>query len=705
LVNPYNTPLESNPNDNTFISSSFTPIASTRLEAEFYAFGFTDSNNLSYSPRYTKDIEQTFSWIRRTYPLASKPASGNDSSAGFRPNLHYVHMSELPSLIMGTHEFCEDFEADELSLCAATYVNDKLRTWQENDEDADGTAYIYYGWIPSNIGFPRGRGGDGVASGPTGAPGGGSWDDDGAYTDWYTAHELGHAIGRQHPVPGSGACGHSDTDDEFPYPGSDIGLPGVHWGFDMGDAGLGLVQKAADSEVWHDVMGYCDFQWISDYTYLGLHDQIPDWDGDLRQHRAPAGGEYLAVYGTIFPQKNSAYLTHVNKQTANTIPPIVAGPYAIRLLNDQNQQLAEYAFTPDEAEEGTSFMSFAQMVTFVAGTRHVQIVKLDGNVVLVDHLVSANAPTVSNVQATAGTNPITGDMTLTWTGADADNDTLTYDVLYSQDGGTTFLPYLTGITASSTTADSELLGGGSTIFRVVASDGSQTGAGDSPAVVLANKPPQPAIYNPGDGNVVQWGQLVSFSGQGFDLQDGSVADANLVWSNQNGELGTGAFLDVADLPVGENIITLTATNSKGLSANVSITVIVEDDATPLPATLSVAPTTFGWHIEPGTTGIQEHTIHIANLGTGDLEWSVSSDAEWLTTDVITGTNNLDVVIQANPAGLTDGETWIAHLTVTGQAEDGPVQTKIIPVALSMGNVWDNGPWFARRTFLPLIIRD
>lgn len=701
VVNPYNTPLESNPNDNTSLSATFTPIASPTLEVEFYSLGFTDSNNISHYLRITKDIEQTFSWIRRTYPLASDPAQYN--SPGFHPNLHSVHMSELDSLVDGTHKFCKDFA--EKGLCATAYVNNKLRAWQEADEEADGTAYIYYGWIPDTAGFPRGQGGGGIASGPAGCCLK-AWDKDGAYTDWYTAHELAHAIGRLHPVPGSGedACDHSGDDADYPYPGSDIGLMGVHWGFDMGDKAFGLKPLVADSSVWHDFMGYCDYQWISDYTYMGLYNQIPDWDGSLRQHRAPAG-DYLAIYGTIFPENNSAYLTHVNKQTANTIPPLVAGPYAIRLLDDQNQQLAEYAFTPDEPEEGANFFSFGQMVTFVAGTRHVQIVKLEGNVVLVDHVVSANAPTVSNVQATAGSNPIAGEMTISWTGADADNDTLAYDVFYSQDGGTTFLPYLTGLTASSTTADSEVLGGGSTIFRVVATDGSLTGSGDSPAVTLVNKPPQPTIYNPGDGDVVQWGQLISFIGQGFDLQDGSVVGTNMVWSNQNGVLGTGGFVDVADLPVGENIITLTVTNSLGLSSGISITVFVEDDATPAEATLEVAPNIFGWHIGANVTEVQEYTFLVANAGSGDLEWSVSSDAEWLTLDVITGTNSSSVTAYADPAGLTDGETWSANLTVTGQAEGGPVQTQIIPVTLSMGDVWTTLPLLPRRTFLPLIIRD
>jgi len=33
----------------------------------------------------------------------------------------------------------------------------------------------------------------------------------------YAAHEIGHFLGRQHPVPGASMCGHSADDPNYPY--------------------------------------------------------------------------------------------------------------------------------------------------------------------------------------------------------------------------------------------------------------------------------------------------------------------------------------------------------------------------------------------------------------------------------------------------------------------------------------------------------
>jgi hypothetical protein len=177
----------------------------------------------------------------------------------------------------------------------------------------------------------------------------------------------------------------------------------------------------------------------------------------------------------------------------------------------------------------------------------------------------------------AASSPISGTLTVNWQAADADGNALRYDVLFSQDGGANFQPLVLDTSASSAKYDSNLLGGGPTIFRVTANDGILTGSGDSDPVQIADKLPQPMILNPGDGASFEWGQLVSLSGQANDAQDGSVAPASLAWSNQKGPLGSGAILDLSDLPVGENVITLTATNSKGLSPAHSITITITDD--------------------------------------------------------------------------------------------------------------------------------
>ena len=66
------------------------------------------------------------------------------------------------------------------------------------------------------------------------------------------AHEWGHNWGRQHaPCGGAG-----NPDGGYPYAGGEIGV-----------VGYDLVGRSSSPASSHDLMGYCDDEWISDYTY------------------------------------------------------------------------------------------------------------------------------------------------------------------------------------------------------------------------------------------------------------------------------------------------------------------------------------------------------------------------------------------------------------------------------------------------------
>jgi hypothetical protein len=74
------------------------------------------------------------------------------------------------------------------------------------------------------------------------------------------AHEVGHNHGRNHApcVPQGGSI--SGVDSNFPYSGAAITV----WGYDA--RSRELVNPMGIT----DIMGYCNDQWISDYTYDGL---------------------------------------------------------------------------------------------------------------------------------------------------------------------------------------------------------------------------------------------------------------------------------------------------------------------------------------------------------------------------------------------------------------------------------------------------
>jgi len=81
----------------------------------------------------------------------------------------------------------------------------------------------------------------------------------------------------------------------------------------------------------------------------------------------------------------------------------------------------------------------------------------------------------------------------------------------------------------------------------------------------------------GSGSDFLEGTVVELSGGAFDNLDLMVDGANLVWqSDRDGVLGSGETLDSL-LSVGNHTITLTATNSVGVSAATSVTMTIAGD--------------------------------------------------------------------------------------------------------------------------------
>lgn len=132
----------------------------------------------------------------------------------------------------------------------------------------------YYGLVSDGGFFMRGCAGvpatpnpSAVGSGPTG-PASWGWDFDGTYGDWYGGHELGHTFGRLHP----GFCGETQDDlARYPFANGQLASSASSFvGFDVGDPILNLPLAALRGTQWHDVMTYCNYQWLSSYTYQGI---------------------------------------------------------------------------------------------------------------------------------------------------------------------------------------------------------------------------------------------------------------------------------------------------------------------------------------------------------------------------------------------------------------------------------------------------
>lgn len=95
-----------------------------------------------------------------------------------------------------------------------------------------------------------------------------------------------------------------------------------------------------------------------------------------------------------------------------------------------------------------------------------------------------------------------------------------------------------------------------------------------------NHSPTVIITSPIDGSNFQEGEIITFSGTVTDPEDSILTDS-LIWtSDKDGQIGIGSSFSTNTLSVNSHLITLTATDSGGLSAtyNISITISVSLEA-------------------------------------------------------------------------------------------------------------------------------
>lgn len=212
----------------------------------------------THKPRQL-DYYLLVSWLRRAFPVPTVIVSRVTTNAN--------------PVWQGHLDFSRDINAQITAIRASDMDNgmDPLTHYLGMLSDGEGLTPV--------TGLASSFGEDDIAAvacAPAGVPTGNwAWDTDGSYGDWYGAHELAHTFGRRH----IGHCDNQNADDpNYPYDDGLISGPcGEFVGVDVGDTTVKLVPRRVYSGAQsHDVMSYCDYIWLSDYTYRGVMQRIND---------------------------------------------------------------------------------------------------------------------------------------------------------------------------------------------------------------------------------------------------------------------------------------------------------------------------------------------------------------------------------------------------------------------------------------------
>jgi hypothetical protein len=168
------------------------------------------------------------------------------------------------------------------------------------------------------------------------------------------AHELGHALGREH-APCGGADG---PDPSFPYQQGQIGVTGYD--------GVNLL----DRDLTKDVMSYCVPVWISDFMYAGIYTRIAYVNGLVAMKLAGSAAP-RASYRTL-TLRGDGSLHWGYERTPHSAP--AGTPVNVELLDRSGSLLGVVSASFVKHDHlGGGFLSVPSSALVQSGVTHVRV--------------------------------------------------------------------------------------------------------------------------------------------------------------------------------------------------------------------------------------------------------------------------------------------------------------------------------------------
>ncbi|HEV7242876.1 MAG TPA: hypothetical protein VGQ36_26860 [Thermoanaerobaculia bacterium] len=453
-----NTPLDlgaNSPVDVTFVDS---PPFRLRILGMSYEMGGQTHIPLAF------DFSMVSSWLTRAYPVAQVISSQAIVAATAAPPFG-----------------CGDINAQVAAMRALDMA-----------AGGDNRTH-YYGLVADGGFFMRGCAAVPVAvpdpaaigSGPTG-DGTWGWDFDNCYGDWYTGHELGHTLGRQHP----GFCGETHSDPAYPFANGQLSdADEAYVGLDVGDAALALPMTALPGTQWHDVMTYCDRQWLSSYTYEGIQTRLvaedalgagagrPDervpkkkMTAAQRAQRMDVSGimaNLISIVATVNLTQRTGKIRYVNPLSKGEVSlSVPESPVVLSVKTDDGRVLFEVRVGVKPLSDSTPENLNGLVDAVVVAQQDANVIELSIDGEVVDTYRGSQTPPAVRELRPAEEGKLAWDVERLPAGAH------TYSVQASTDGGATWQTLAVGLKSPAMPIDrSQFAGARDVLIRIIATDG------------------------------------------------------------------------------------------------------------------------------------------------------------------------------------------------------------------------------------------
>jgi uncharacterized repeat protein (TIGR01451 family) len=453
--------------------------------------------------------------------------------------------------------------------------------------------------------------------------------------------------------------------------------------------------EVIDPEKHFALMSYCwknNWHWISKDSYINIMHSINDTFGGPPTNVTLSNSEaipYLYIPGIINYDTGEVKFLPFDI-VPSVVPPDISpeGDYSLNVMDESENIIAEVSFKPEAIQPYFSNATrrsgyFSIPIQADPAIESVQLLR--NGILLASRHASPTAPTVQIIYPNGGENLSEEKVLVEWTGSDSDGDSLTYMLLYSQNNGSNWETLAAGLTKTVFETNTDSLGGTSNgLFKVKVSDGFHTTWDESDGVfTVPNHPPEVFVTFPGGNPLYFDGQLVLLEAEVEDVEELSFQESNISWSSDiDGFLGVGMHLSVpaSNLSEGEHLITVTATDSDGLTDSDKVKIRVQRDIPQALADLSLEKNGPEEGVSVGMP--VTYTLVVENVGPSDATSIVLTDQLPDTLEFIS-VNNTGGNCNVSPSGeatcVFDNLVALASETVTITAR-----------VISEGNVVNTG---------------